>query len=271
LLGGTRHTARVEHDRVDERGWGGNEDLIAPGIFVPLHAVQQRFSFSLSWTAPGPVIRATATRLKAAMLRPSRLLARSDAKSSSFAASRRKATSSAWSRRSASDTSMIAGGPPSPAPSPVYNTNGPTPQPSAQRRGDTTRTRVAPRLALLPGLRTGRGGSTIAMPSVLVRDLPYDVHARLQFRAAARGQSLQPYVSAELTRLAGTPPLDEMLDRITRSRGRRVGLRLDDPACCPGWPAPAATAVRRRRTTPPPSHQARRFTAPLPVVSQPPS
>lgn len=63
------------------------------------------------------------------------------------------------------------------------------------------------------------------MPNVLVRDLPDDVHAELQRRAEARGQSLQQYLTAELTRLAGTPPLDEVLERISRRRGGRVGLR----------------------------------------------
>ena len=64
------------------------------------------------------------------------------------------------------------------------------------------------------------------MPNVLIRDLPDEVHAKLQRRAAARGQLLQQYLAAELTRLAGTPPLDEMRNRISRRRrGGRVGLR----------------------------------------------
>lgn len=65
---------------------------------------------------------------------------------------------------------------------------------------------------------------TVSMPNVLVRDLPDDVHAELQRRAEARGQSLQQYLVAELTRLTGTPPLDEVLDRISGRRGGRVGL-----------------------------------------------
>lgn len=63
-----------------------------------------------------------------------------------------------------------------------------------------------------------------AMPNVLVRDLPEDVHAMLQRRAARRGQSLQQYLSTELRRLAEKPSLDEMLDRIERRRGGTVGL-----------------------------------------------
>jgi antitoxin FitA len=62
------------------------------------------------------------------------------------------------------------------------------------------------------------------MPNVLVRDLPDDVHAGLQQRAAAAGQSLQQYLTVELTRLARTPSMAEALARIDRRRGGRVGL-----------------------------------------------
>jgi hypothetical protein len=63
------------------------------------------------------------------------------------------------------------------------------------------------------------------MPNVLVRDLPADVHAALQRRAEQAGKSLQQYLAAELKRLVEKPPLDEVLDRISRRRGGRVGLR----------------------------------------------
>jgi plasmid stability protein len=62
------------------------------------------------------------------------------------------------------------------------------------------------------------------MPNVLVRDLPDDVHAGLQRRAEAAGQSLQQYLAAELARLAATPTMQEVLDRIARRRGGKVGL-----------------------------------------------
>lgn len=62
------------------------------------------------------------------------------------------------------------------------------------------------------------------MPNVLVRDLPEAVHAALQRRAERRGQSLQQYLAGELKRLAEKPSLDEVLDRIERHRGGRVGL-----------------------------------------------
>lgn len=65
---------------------------------------------------------------------------------------------------------------------------------------------------------------TASMPNVLVRDLPSDVHAELQRRAERHGQSLQQYLTEELRRLAARPELDELLDRIDRRRGGRVGL-----------------------------------------------
>lgn len=63
------------------------------------------------------------------------------------------------------------------------------------------------------------------MPNVLVRDIPEDVHAALQRRAERHGQSLQQYLAAELRRLAERPSIDEVLDRIDRQRGGRVGFR----------------------------------------------
>jgi len=62
------------------------------------------------------------------------------------------------------------------------------------------------------------------MPNVLVRDLPDDVHAELQRRALQHGQSLQQYLTEELTRLTARPPLAEVLARISSRRGGRVGL-----------------------------------------------
>ena len=63
------------------------------------------------------------------------------------------------------------------------------------------------------------------MPNVLVRDIPEDIHAALQRRAELRGQSLQQYLAGELRRLAQRPGIGEVLDRIDRHRGGRVGLR----------------------------------------------
>jgi plasmid stability protein len=58
----------------------------------------------------------------------------------------------------------------------------------------------------------------------LVRDLPEDVHARLQARAAERGQSLQQYLAGEMRRLAERPTIDEVLARIASRQGGTVGL-----------------------------------------------
>jgi plasmid stability protein len=63
------------------------------------------------------------------------------------------------------------------------------------------------------------------MPNVLVRDVPDDVHAALQRRAERRGQSLQQFLAGELRRLAERPGVEEVLDRIERHRGGRVGLQ----------------------------------------------
>lgn len=63
------------------------------------------------------------------------------------------------------------------------------------------------------------------MPNVLVRDVPEGVHSALQRRAEQRGQSLQQYLAGELARLAERPSLDDVLDRIGKRRGGRVGLR----------------------------------------------
>ena len=60
--------------------------------------------------------------------------------------------------------------------------------------------------------------------NVLIRDIPDEVHAALQRRAKRRGQSVQQYLAGELTRLAQRPALDELLERVDRRRGGRVGF-----------------------------------------------
>jgi hypothetical protein len=74
------------------------------------------------------------------------------------------------------------------------------------------------------------------MPNLLVRDVPEDVRAALARRAERRGQSLQQYLAGELRRLAERPAIDDVLDRIDRRRGGRVGL------------AQAAEDLRQERT-----------------------
>ena len=62
------------------------------------------------------------------------------------------------------------------------------------------------------------------MTNVLVRDLTEETHRELLRRAQERGQSLQQYLAAELTRLAVSPTLDDVLRRIETRSGGRVGL-----------------------------------------------
>ncbi|MBA3417292.1 MAG: hypothetical protein H0U09_01085 [Geodermatophilaceae bacterium] len=62
------------------------------------------------------------------------------------------------------------------------------------------------------------------MTNVLVRDLTEETHRELVRRAEERGQSLQQYLAAELTRLAVSPTLDDVLRRIDARRGGRVGF-----------------------------------------------
>lgn len=62
------------------------------------------------------------------------------------------------------------------------------------------------------------------MTNVLVRDLTEETHRALLRRAEERGQSLQQYLAAELTRLAVSPTLDDVLRRIDTRRGGRVGF-----------------------------------------------
>lgn len=55
---------------------------------------------------------------------------------------------------------------------------------------------------------------TVSMPNVLIRNLDPAVHSVLTARAEARGQSLQQYLTAELTEMAGRPTLAELIEEI---------------------------------------------------------
>jgi antitoxin FitA len=62
------------------------------------------------------------------------------------------------------------------------------------------------------------------MPHVQVRDVPEEVHDVLVRRARLSGQSLQQYLAGELARLASTPTMNEVLDRIgSHATGRLSG------------------------------------------------
>jgi plasmid stability protein len=62
---------------------------------------------------------------------------------------------------------------------------------------------------------------TVSMPNVLIRNVPEEVHAELQRRAEARGQSLQQYLADELRRLVATPTIAEWVDRVERELASR--------------------------------------------------
>jgi hypothetical protein len=60
------------------------------------------------------------------------------------------------------------------------------------------------------------------MPHIQVRDVPDAVHDELVRRAAATGQSLQQYLAGQLSLIAATPTLEDVLDRIESRRGGRL-------------------------------------------------
>ena len=62
------------------------------------------------------------------------------------------------------------------------------------------------------------------MMNILIRDVPADVHAELQRRAARDGRSLQQYLINELRRLTEHPTMDEILDRIEGRDGVELGF-----------------------------------------------
>ena len=66
-------------------------------------------------------------------------------------------------------------------------------------------------------------------PNIQVRDVCPDVHQALVRRAALAGQSLQQFLTGQLARIAATPTLDEVLDRIEgRGKGRLSAAEVLD-------------------------------------------
>lgn len=61
---------------------------------------------------------------------------------------------------------------------------------------------------------------------IQVRDVPDDLHRRLKVRAAQEGISLSDYLKHELARIADTPTLDEMLERIRQREPVELKNRL---------------------------------------------
>jgi len=89
---------------------------------------------------------------------------------------------------------------------------------------------ILERSAIAGGARRRSCKHNASMPNVLIRDVPDDIHANLQRRAEAAGQSLQQYLTAELARIATRPTVDEILARIAHRSGGRVGFQtaVDD-------------------------------------------
>jgi hypothetical protein len=87
-------------------------------------------------------------------------------------------------------------------------------------------------------MSTRQNGANVSLvPSIQVKDVPSEIHAVLRTRAAAAGQSLQEYLLARLIEDAGSPTLDEVLDRAGGRAGGRAGFEA------------AARAVRADRDT----------------------
>lgn len=57
------------------------------------------------------------------------------------------------------------------------------------------------------------------MPSIQIEDVPVETHAILRRRARAAHQSLQEYLRSRLIEEAGSPTLEEVLDRAGRVDG----------------------------------------------------
>lgn len=62
------------------------------------------------------------------------------------------------------------------------------------------------------------------MKSILIREVPHELHIQLKHRAKDRGQSLQQYLLQELTVLASRPTMDEVLKRIENRSLERVDM-----------------------------------------------
>ena len=52
------------------------------------------------------------------------------------------------------------------------------------------------------------------MVNIQVRDVPDEVHRALLRKAETAGQSLQQFLTAQLTHVAETPTLDEFIDQM---------------------------------------------------------
>ena len=88
---------------------------------------------------------------------------------------------------------------------------------------------------------------TASVPNVLIRNLDPAVHSVLIARAAARGQSLQQYLTDGLTRPASQPTLAELFTEIEQRPPRHVRIGLH-----PSRPLGSTVPSKRFRSTPRP-------------------
>lgn len=67
------------------------------------------------------------------------------------------------------------------------------------------------------------------MPSITIRNVPWDVHSVLVDRASQQGVSLQTYVLRELIEMSEKPDLERwvaMVNEMVKSNGTRVSAEL---------------------------------------------
>lgn len=65
---------------------------------------------------------------------------------------------------------------------------------------------------------------TGAVKAIQIRNVPDDVHAMLQRRADAAGQSMREYLLAPLREHAGSPTMQEWIEQAARQAGGRLSL-----------------------------------------------
>ena len=65
------------------------------------------------------------------------------------------------------------------------------------------------------------------MTTIQIREVPIDVHASLRDHAAAAGLSLSEFMLREATKIAGRPPMSEVLRRAsTKAWGVAPGVAV---------------------------------------------
>jgi antitoxin FitA len=63
---------------------------------------------------------------------------------------------------------------------------------------------------------------------IQIRNVPDDVHQKLKLNASRSGMTLSDYLKHEMCRIAETPTLDEMLDRLAQLPPIELSERIED-------------------------------------------